>query len=365
MKFILDKDILVAQLQKVFGPTATKQNFPILASVLITTTNNTVVFTTTDLDMTIVSAQKTEESTSGQVVIPMKRFFSIIRELPSQKVSIENIKNNLLIKCGKVEFKINTLNPEEFPKQPENKNTSLIKIIPQELDETIRLTSFSVGQEDVSYVLSGILFEIEKNKINLVSTDGKRLAFSQKALPANQPELKEKISFILPIKAVVELHKLIKEHSGEVYLSVNNNNIEFDFKETQFAARTLEGEFPNYSQYIPAENKDILTVDRKDLLFALRRASILATQDYQGVTLTLKKDSLLVWKNTPQLGEVKEEIAVSYHVGNLEIGLNPRYLIDVLKNLEDEKVAINFFGPDKPAVLKKEGYVYLLLPLKI
>ena len=97
----------------------------------------------------------------------------------------------------------------------------------------------------------------------------------------------------------------------------------------------------------------------------MRRASILTTQDYQGVTLTLKKDSLLVWKNTPQLGEVKEEVAVNYNGGNLEIGFNPGYLIDVLKNLEDENIAINFFGPDKPAVLKKEGYVYLLLPLKI
>ncbi|MBU2043874.1 MAG: DNA polymerase III subunit beta [Candidatus Omnitrophica bacterium] len=365
MKFILNKDILVENLQRVFGPTTTKQNFPVLTSVLITTVNNVVVFTTTDLDITVISSQKTNESTPGQVVIPMKRFFSVIRELPPQEVSIETVKNNLLIKCGKVEFKINTLNNEEFPKPPENKNASLIKLISQELEEMIKLTSFAVGQEDVSYVLSGVLFEIEKNQITLVSTDGKRLAVTQKPLPINQPELKEKISFILPIKAIIELHKLVKEHNGEIYLSVNNNAVEFNLKETQFIARTLEGEFPNYSQYIPTENKDVLTINRKNLLFALRRASLLSTQDHQGVTLTLKKDNLIVWKNTPQLGEVKEEIGVGYNGAGLEIGFNPGYLIDALKNLEDETITINFFGTDKPAVLKKEGYVYLLLPIKI
>jgi len=364
MKFIINKDILVENLQKVLGPTTTKQNFPMLSSVLLTSTKNTLKLTATDLDVTIISLQEVEKAETGKVAIPMKNFFSIIRELPPGEITIEKNKNNLLIRCEKIEFKMSTLNAEEFPQTQEKEGVSLIKINPQELEEMIKLTSFCIGHEDTNYVLGGILFEIEENKINLVSTDGKRLAFIQKKLPPKQPELTSKISFILPIKAVNELYKLIKDREEEVYLSVEENRVSFDLKNTHFIARPIEGEFPNYSQYIPKEGKDKLVVNRRKLLFALKRASLLSTTDYQGVKLELKKDSLSIYKSTPQLGEVREAVDVRYNGAHLEIGFNPNYLTDALKNLTGEEVCIDFFGADKPAVLRKEGYIYLLLPMK-
>jgi len=364
MKFIINKDILVENLQKVLGPTTTKQNFPMLSSVLLTTTKNCLKLTTTDLDITIISLQGLEKIETGEVAIPMKNFLSIIRELPPEKITIEKVKNNLLIRCEKIEFKVNILNAEEFPQIQEKGGVSLIKVDPQELGEMIRLTSFCVGHEDSNYVLGGILFEIDQSKIKLISTDGKRLSFTEKKLPPKQPELTSRISFILPIKAVNELQKLIKERGEEVYLSVEDNRVGFDFKDTHFIARPIEGEFPNYSQYIPKEGKDKLVVDRKKLLFALKRASLLSTTDYQGVKLELKKDHLNIYKNTPQLGEVRETMDVRYSGAHLEIGFNPNYLTDALKNLADEEVCIDFFGADKPAVLRKEGYIYLLLPMK-
>ncbi len=364
MKFIINKDILVENLQKVLGPTTTKQNFPMLSSVLLTATKNNLKFTTTDLDITTISLQGLGEIEPGEVAIPMKKFFSIIRELPPEKITIEKVKNNLLIRCEKIEFKVSTLNAEEFPKIEEKGGVSLIKVDPQELEEMIKLTSFCVGHEDSSYVLGGILFEIDQSKIKLISTDGKRLSFAQKKLPPKQPELTSKISFILPIKAVNELQKLIKDKVEEAYLSVEGNRVGFDFKDTHFIARPIEGEFPDYSQYIPKEGKDKLVVERKKLLFALKRASLLSTTDHQGVKLELKKDHINIYKNTPQLGEVRETVDVHYSGAHLEIGFNPNYLIDALKNLGDEEVCIDFFGADKPAVLRKEGYIYLLLPMK-
>ena len=364
MKLIINKDILVENLQKVLGPTTTKQNFPMLGSVLLTATKNNLKLTTTDLDITIISSQGLEKIETGEVAIPMKNFFSIIRELPPGKITIEKVKNNLLIRCEKIEFKVSTLNAEEFPQIQEKGGVSLIKIDPQELEEMIKLTSFCVGHEDSNYVLGGILFEVDQSKIKLISTDGKRLSFIQKKLPPKQPELTSKISFILPVKAVNELQKLIKDRVEEAYLSVESNRVGFDFKDTHFIARPIEGEFPNYSQYIPKEGKDKLAVDRKKLLFALKRASLLSTTDYQGVKLELKKDHLNIYKNTPQLGEVRETVDARYSGAHLEIGFNPNYLIDALKNLADEEVCIDFFGADKPAVLRKEGYVYLLLPMK-
>ncbi|MEI8349397.1 MAG: DNA polymerase III subunit beta [Candidatus Omnitrophota bacterium] len=365
MKFTINREVLLANLQKVLGPTITKQNFPILNSVLISSLGKKLKFIATDLDITIISLQETTIDEKGKIAIPMKRFFSIIKELPSQDVQLEVVKNTLIIKCGKIEFKINTLNPEEFPQVEEEKEVSFIKINPANLEEMIRLTSFSVGYEDTNYVLNGILFEIYEDSIILVSTDGKRLSYIKRKLPANQPEVKTKLSFILPIKAINELYKLIKERNEDVFLFVKENKVGFDFKDTQFIARPIEGEFPNYAQYIPNENKDKMVVNRQNFLPALRRADLLSTPDYQGVKLELKKESLIISKATPQLGEVKETVEARYTGPGLEIGFNPNYLLDALKNLDDMEVSFEFFGADKPAVLRKEDYIYLILPMKI
>jgi DNA polymerase-3 subunit beta len=213
-------------------------------------------------------------------------------------------------------------------------------------------------------VLNGILFEIAEDKITLAAADGKRLAVVKKTLPSSQPEIKTKISFILPIKAIVEVAKLIKERDEEIYLFVEENKIGFDFKTTQFIARPIEGEFPNYAQYIPAPGKDKLTINGKAFLLALRRADLLSTQEFQGVKLELKKDHVVISKNTPQLGEAKEEVSAHYDGAALQIGFNPNYIIDVLKNITDETVSFEFFGPDKPAVIRQDDYIYLVLPMK-
>ena len=251
MKLIISKEELTQQLQKVLGPTTTKQNFPVLAGVKVAISHTTACFTTTDLDITITTTSHIENGEPGEFVVPMKRFFSIVKELPSQEVVVQMQKNTLLITCGKVEFKISTLNADEFPQSAEPKDVSLVKINISDLEDMIRLTSFCVGSEDVSYVLNGVLFEVEGREIRLVATDGKRLAFVKRALPANQTDVSTKISFILPIKAINEIQRLIKDIDAQVYMFAHSNKVGFDLKGTQITARPIEGEFPNYKLPVP------------------------------------------------------------------------------------------------------------------
>lgn len=365
MKFLIQKEVLAQHLSIVSGPASTKQNFPILNSVLISCEEGKLKLTTTDLDITVISFLESTLIEPGKIAVPTKRFTAIIKELPQSEILVETNKNTLLIKCEKVEFKLPTLDPDEFPHIEEEKKATLIKIQCSVLEEIIRMTAFCAGHEDSNYILNGILFELQEDIIQLIATDGKRLSFAVGKLPANQPEIKTKISFILPIKAINELYKLIKEKDIEVFLSVEENKVTFDFKNTRFIARPIEGEFPNYSQYIPKENKEKLTVNKQQFLLALRRADLLSTQDYQGITIELKKESIVISKTTPQLGEVKEVLEAVYSGAPLSIGFNPTYLIDVLRIIPEEEVSLEFFGPDKPAVLRKPGYIYLALPLKM
>jgi DNA polymerase-3 subunit beta len=365
MKLLINKDILLDSLQKNVGLVSGKQNFPILNNVLFQASSDTLKLTTSDLNTSIITLVKADVQESGKTVIPIKQFIAIIRELPEQRITLELIKNKLWIRCGKVEFKINTFNPQEFPKIETQKQASLIKVKTEQLSDLVRLTSFCVGHEDASYVLNGIHFSIFKDKIVTAATDGKRLAVTEKKMPQNQPELKQKIEFVLPIKSVYELQKLIKGSGEEVYLYQEENKVGFDLETVTILTRPIEGEFPDYNQYIPPPQKEALKINRQAFLAALRRTALLTTVDYQGVKFEFNRNKLTLSKKTPQLGEVTENVECEYKGKNLTIGFNPEYIIDVLKNLEQMEVSFEFLGADKPAVLRQEGYVYLVLPMKI
>ncbi len=365
MRFVIEQNILLSTLQKVATLSITKQNFPILNCILIEAFKDKIKLTTTDLNITITTYTPTKEiEREGKVAIPTKKFLSIIRELPKEKIILESYKNNLLIRCGKIEFKINGMDPQEFPRIEEVKEKTLIKIISQDLIEMIKLTSFCVGMEDVNYVLNGIFFEIYEDQLKLVATDGKRLSFIKRKLPSPQSNLTTKLNFILPIRSIQELVKIIRD-SEELFIFIEKNNIGFDLKHTLFITRPIEGEFPNYSQYIPQPTEVKLTIKRRDFLSALKRAELLSTSDYPGVKLELKKEEVFLFKTTPQLGEVKESIPANFKGTSLQIGFNPSYLIDVLTNLEEEEISFEIYGPDKPAVLRLEDYIYLVLPMRL
>ena len=366
MHIEIEKEIFLNLLTQIAGPTLTKQSFPALGNVLIKVKGGKIKCITTDLEITeIVTQAKINTIEEGITAIPLKRLLFIIKELPFGKIKIQTINNNMLIKCGKINYRINGINPKDFPKIEEPKQVDLIRINYLDLEEMIKLTSFCVSNDEVNYVLGGILFELEDNKIKLIATDGKRMAYVQRNIPADQSELKKKISFILPQKAVLELQKIIKSKQKDVFLFIKDNLIGFDFQDIILTARPIEGEFPNYNQYIPQPSKNKIVVNRKAFLQSLRRANILSTQDYQGVKLILKKNQLTVFKATPQLGEVKEEIEIQYKGSDFEIGFNPVYIIDVLKNMEIEDVEFEFYGVDKPMVLRLPDYVYLVSPMRL
>ena len=365
MKIVLSQNKLYTVLQYMSGPTIIRQNLPILNSVFLETTKNQLKLTTTNLDITILAFLDVNILTPGKILLPFKQFFSTIRELPSQEITLELVKNNLLIKCEKIEIEINTFNIDEFPKLEYPKETLLIKINPYDLLSIIKLTSFCVGHEDTSYILNGILFEVQNNTIKGISTDGKRLAVAERKLSPHQPELKNKLKFILSFKTVNEIQRILKDKEEEIYFYIEGNKVGFDLNNLQIITRPMEGEFPPYEEYIPPSQQEKLQIKRNLFLSSLKRAALLSTPEHQGVILELKKNEIIIQKITPQIGKIKDKISCSYNGKSFSIGFNPYYLIDVLKNIEEEDVFFEFFDVDKPAVLRMKDYVYLVLPMRI
>ena len=195
----------------------------------------------------------------------------------------------------------------------------------------------------------------------MVATDGKRLALIERKIP---PDLDRDIQVIVPVKTIHELIRNLKDEGG-LSLILGNNQILFDLNKVVVISRLIEGEYPDYRQVIPPVSENKMGVGREQFLLAVRRAALLSTPDYQAVKLEVFKNKLVVSKSTPDIGESREEVKIEYKGKEMAIGFNPGYLTDVLKNLESETVELELTDSEKPGVIRVDGYVYIVLPMRL
>lgn len=362
MKFRVEKNSLIVAIQTVQNVITTKSALPILSNILIETQQDGVKLTATDLDIGITCLIPVDVQEQGAVTIPAKRFSDIVKEFPVDLVNITSKKNNLvIIDSDLCQFKIMGLAKEEFPKLPEFKDKKVVKIKQAVLKEMLGLTSFAVSFDETRYILNGILFKINKGVLTLVSTDGKRLAIVERKLEFD-PGVD--LNIIVPIKTIHELNRNLKE-DGELSLVVGSNQALFDLGVVAMVSRLIEGEFPDYKQVIPAASENKMRIGRSQFLLAIKRAALLATPDYQAVKLEVFKNKLVISKSTPDVGEFHEELGAEYQGKELVIGFNPVYLMDVLKNLNDESIGLELIDGEKPGVIRIAGYIYIVLPMRI
>jgi DNA polymerase III subunit beta len=362
MKFKVEKSSLILAIQTVQNVITTKSALPILSNILMEAQTDTLKLTATDLDIGITCVIPVDIQEAGAITIPAKRFSDIIKEFPVEMISVSTKKNNqVTIDSEMCQFKIMGLMKEEFPKLPEFKDQKVIKINQGVFKQMLSLTVFAVSLDESRYVLNGILFKINKGLLTLVSTDGKRLAVAERKL-AVESDLE--ISMIVPLKTIQELNRNLKD-DGELSLVVSSNQALFDLGNVGIVSRLIEGEFPDYKQVVPPVSENKMKVVRSQILLAVKRAALLATPDYQAVKLEVFKNKLVISKSTPDVGEFHEELAVEYQGKELVIGFNPIYLIDILKNLNEETINLEMVDQEKPGVIRLSGYVYIVLPMRL
>jgi len=362
MKIKTTKENLLSGIQTVNNVVSAKATLPILSNILMETKGAAIKLNGTDLDIGISCEIPVDIIEEGAITIPAKRFSDIVRELPSGDVTITTKKNNQIDILGdRYNFKLIGLPKEEFPKFPEFKDTEVIVLEQSMLQEMLRMTSFAVSHEESRYILNGILFEIEGKIIRIVATDGRRLAKIERPLATTT---KKDITAIIPLKAVQELVRNLTDTST-VSLVTGTNQVLFDIAGTLIATRVIDGEFPNYNQVVPAPVSTKITVDTTDLLAAIRRANLLSTPDFQAIKFEVFTDKMVVSKITPDVGESREEVAITYGGKEMIVGFNPQFFIDVLKQISSETISLELAGADKPAVMRLDGYLYLALPMRI
>lgn len=363
MKIKLLKDDLLLGIQTVQNVVAPKTTLPILSNILLEANRkNLLKLNATDLDLGISCEIPVDISEEGAITIPAKRFSDIIKEMPSGDILISVKKNNQIdIEGEKCRFKLIGLPKDEFPKFPEFKDKEGVRIEQSVLKEMLRMTAFAVSHEESRYVLNGVLIEISGDEICIVATDGRRLAKINKKL--SEP-IKKEIKVILPVKAVQEITRNLKDQ-GHVVLFVGTNQVLLDIDGVLIASRIIEGEFPNYNQVIPKGVNQKIKINTAVFLAAIRRANLLSTLDFQAVKFEVFKDKMVVSKTTPEIGESREEVLIDYGGTEMVVGFNPHFLIDVLKNISQELIDVELAGSDKPMIIRLADYLYLTLPMRL
>jgi DNA polymerase III subunit beta len=363
MRISIQKQTIMESLHIVAGAVAQKNTLPILSNILLDAKATSLSVTATDLDIGITHTQNANVLEQGSTTTPAKRLLDIIKEYPNEELHISTKKNNtMLITTKNTTVKILTTPPEEFPNIPTTQHTQTISIEQKTLKQMLLKTAFAMSREETRYVLNGVCVEVQPKTIQIIATDGRRLAIIKKPYITNT---KTTSKIIIPAKTIQELLKTLND-DGLVEVKFTPNQIIFQINSTTIISRLIEGEFPNYQQAIPNQSEHKLNINRSLLIPAIKRASLLATPESQAITLHLTKNKLTISKTTPDVGEVTEDIEAVYAGPEMQIGFNPVYLLDVLKNIDEEIVVIEFAGPEKPGVLRvQDDYIYIVLPMQI
>lgn len=361
MKIQCNKADFTEALQVVHSIVSGKGTLPILSNVLMEAAGDEVVLTTTDLEMGIRKNFKAKVTKEGAITLPAKRLHAIMRELPVEEVTLETgEQGEAVIRYRGSYFKILGLPKEEFPPFPDFKKQQSVTIPQSALKKAIRTTHYAVSHDESRYVLNGICMIMEKGKISAVATDGRRLA--QCKLKAN---IEGGPQIIIPTKAILELSRILSDE-GDAVLYIGNNQLAIDMEQCCLVSRLIEGHYPNYSQVIPQKCDCSFFLSREELLSATRRVALLTSDTSNSMKLTFSKNRLALSTNTPEVGEAKEELTISYAGEERSIAFNPHYLIDALKNLVDEEVVFEMQDGLNPGVVKSgDSFLYVIMPIRL
>lgn len=366
MKIVCQKEKLSSAINIVQKAVSSKTTMPILEGILIECTEeNGIKLISNDLEIGIECNITADIKEKGAAVIESRMFGEIIRRLPDTDIVLYTEENGtFIIECEGSLYRLLSLNPEEFPKLPQIEKNETIKLKQNNLKEMIRQTVFSVSVDENRPIFTGCLLEITDGFVNMISVDGFRLSLRKQEYKG---EIKS-FSAVIPGKTLNEIFKIIQNNDEEINISVVKNQALFETNNVKIVSRILEGEFLNYKSAIPVEKDTSVKVDKNSLLAAFERVYLL-TRDEKKYPVKLKTENNII--NiicSSTIGTAKEEISAEIEGKDIEIGFNPKYFIDALKVIEEEKISIDFTTNMAPSVIKPiddEKFTYMILPVRI
>lgn len=366
MQLSCTKENLNKGLNIVSRAVSARAQLPILNNILLTTEKGGLKIAATDLEIGISTWIGAKIENEGAITIPSRMLLDFVSNNNDEIINLKTKNETLCLSSKKFQAELNGIKAEEFPKIPNLLKNNSIEFSALELKQAINLVNFACAFDDTRPVLNGVLFKFENQKIKLAATDSYRLA--EKILLTDKP-IKEKKELIIPNRGLNEVARIISEDDEKVEIYFSDNQAMFKISETQIVTRLIEGSFPDYEQIIPKSNNLEIIVATNEFASALKMASLFARENANNIKLKIKEpNSIEIHAASPQLGSEVSKIEGEVKGKELEIAFNAKYLLDVLNNLNFEKIIFSLSDRFAPGAIKGIGdqsYLYIIMPLRI
>ncbi len=366
MEIRLDRAAFMAELTPMQGIVERKSTIPVLSHILLRCVGDRLQLSATDLDVSLTSSVTGEVTREGGIAVQARKFSEIIRALVGDEVllALEDEKT-LRIAAGRSRFKIRGLLPEDFPSLPQVKGDEPLEIPFEGLQRMISKVIFAVSTEESRFQLSGALLHIKEGKIEMVATDGRRLALVENPVDG-LPDASEGV--LVPRKALQELQRF--EGDGAIQFRRGEHHLSFRLGQRELIGRILDGTFPDYDRVIARDNDKRVSLDRKLLIDAIQRVALLTGDRARAIRLRFAPDEVVLSAANPDLGEAVEKLACEYDGPEIEIGMNPDYLVQFLVAAETAKVRLELKDENTQCVGfpidgADERYLCVVMPMRI
>jgi DNA polymerase III subunit beta len=376
MKLTIERAALLRTLAHVQNVVERRTTIPILSNVKLAADGaGRLGLTATDMDLSLVAHEDANVSEGGTTTVAAHTLFDIVRKLPEgSEVAIEQNggSGEVTVRAARSVFNLPTLPADEFPAAGEEMPDGVrFHMAAADLAKLIDKTRFAISTEETRYYLNGIHVHATKGggataMLRGVATDGHRLARVEVALPAGAEQIP---AIIVPRKTVGEVRKLIEgAGGGEVEVGVSPTRIRFAFERAVLVSRLIDGTFPDYERVIPTGNEKTASFDTKAFTDAVDRVQTISTEKARAVKLGFEDGTVTISAVSAETGRAVEELDVDYSADSLEIGFNARYILDMLQEIDGERVRFEMASAAAPTVVRDpgdSGTLYVLMPMRV
>jgi DNA polymerase-3 subunit beta len=331
MEFTIKQNTLKEELSYIQGVVERKSTIPVLSNILIESLGEgSIRIVGTDLDVTIRCDAEADIKTPGSMCIQARKLFDIVRTLDGGDVHFKKEDNEWVrMTAGRAKFRLAGVNREQYPEIPIFKSAPL-KLPADVFNYFIQNTAFAITNEQSRFTLSGAKFMIGDGIARMVTTDGHRLAYIEKAIDDSEA----KLDTLVPKKALLELVKLSRGLDGEVQFGEDQNHIYFETEGRLLITRKLTGSFPNYEMVMPKDNDKRITFDLAEMRAAVRRISLMADERQRSIRVTVREGEVEITAASSEEGEGNEIVpAEGYSSDEITLGFNWQYLQEFLNNV--------------------------------
>jgi len=357
-----DLDHAIAIVQKAIS---SKTTHPILTGILLEAKDGFLKLTGNDLNIGIEKSIPAEILEEGITVVSSRIFGEFIKKLPHEDINLSMKENKLTVECFKSHIDLITYDAVEYPELPQVQVSNKFEISKHLFKSMIKQTIFATSQDEGRPILMGSYLEIKDQVISLVGIDGFRVAI--RTAPIQTPI---ECKMVIPAKTLNEVNKLMALNDDQEFIEIfiSDKHIIFKIDDVRVVSRLLEGEYVKYAQMIPTDFKTKIEINTGNLLHGIERVSLLAREGKNNAIKLSIHDKSLDLSSIVEIGAANDEIPLKLEGQNLDIGFNPKYLIDVLKVIDQDMICMEFLSNISPCIIKPKNnphFTYLILPVRI